>query len=94
MTTKLTDWIGQEGRLFERVCVVFEGLGYQSPEPDIPGGTGAYAGNIASQYYADFTQDEIFQIIEYARWHTLADLRHDKEQGWIDREEVFGERTW
>lgn len=94
MTTKLTDWIGQEGRLFERVGLVFEGLGYLPPTLDMPGGTGAYVANIVEQYRADFTQEEIMQIVEYAKSHTLGDLRHDKEHGWIDREIVFRERSW
>lgn len=99
MTTRRSSWIGAEGRLFDRVSLVFEGLGYLPPTPDsITDGTGtasgAYVSNIEAQYYnSDFTADEIVQIIDYAKSHTLKSLQSNKKNDWIDREAVFGERS-
>ncbi len=94
MATKLSSWVGQEGCLFERACLIFEGLGFAPPTVDIPDGTGAYVSNIVNQYQAYFTQAEILQIVDYARFNTLETLRRDAREGWIDREAVFGERSW
>lgn len=88
MQTKLSSYVGHEYAFWERVCLVFEGLGYSAPDPDTPGG-GAYVANIAGQYLADLDQDEVLQIIEYARWNTLENLQISKKNGWIDRETVF-----
>lgn len=88
MQTKLSSYVGHEYAFWERVCLVFEGLGYSAPDSDTPGG-GAYVANIADQYIADLDQDEVLQIIEYAYHHTYAYLKTSKESGWIDRETVF-----
>lgn len=89
----LATYIGPKGAYWKRLCLVFEGLGYASPRPDTPDGNGGYLGNIAGQYIADFSQQEIRQIALYARSHTVADIETGKSQGWIDREAVFGERS-
>ncbi len=92
MVTKST-WIGSEGRLFERVRLVFEGLSYAPPTTDTDNESGAYAMNIVDQYRADFTEEEILQIIDYARHNTIENLRAHKEYGALTREDVFSERT-
>lgn len=59
-------WTGVEGAAFERVSMVFESLGYQSPQPDSPNGTGAYVMSIVSQYQADLSKADVHAIIRYA----------------------------
>jgi hypothetical protein len=88
-----SQWVGSEGRLFERVGLVFECLGYSKPTPDVQGGNGAYAMNIVSQYVAGFTEEEVLQVIDYARHDTVENLRAHKEYGALDREDVFSERS-
>lgn len=85
-------YIGHTGSLWERVTLVFEGLGYQPPRPDTPDG-GAYLTNIADQYRADLSEEEVIQIVEYASANVYEYLYSTKEQGWIDRAAVFGERS-
>ena len=92
MGTQRYHWIGQEGQLFKRVSLVFEGLGFTPPTLDTTtegSATGAYVSNIEEQYRTNLSLDEIIQIIDYAKANTLENLQHAKSQGWIDREEVF-----
>lgn len=63
-TIKRTSWI--EGAEFKRVGDAFVARGYIRPEPDVPGGNGAYAGNIADQYIADMIIDSAIKIISDA----------------------------
>lgn len=48
-------WIGREGAAIERVGMAFAALGYVRPRPDVDGGEGAYALNIAKQYAGDMS---------------------------------------
>jgi hypothetical protein len=55
MTTQRYHWIGQEGQLFKRVSLVYQGLGFTPPTPDATTegpATGAYVSNIEEQYHA------------------------------------------
>lgn len=69
-----TRYIGSEGAAFERLGMVFEAMGYRRPEPEFDGAGGNYVGNIIAQYQADFSEDEVLIIIDYAR-RSRADIR-------------------
>ena len=74
-----TMFIGETGRAFERVCLVFQAYGFEPPLPDeITGGTasGAYVSNILPQYQANLSQDEARAIIEFGLTHSVSDLEY------------------
>lgn len=58
--TKST-WVGD--KFFHRVCQAFKDRGYTPPNPDVPGANGAYVMNIAQQYMADLTEEQVIGII-------------------------------
>ena len=73
---------------FEKVCLVFVSLGYAPPVADPPK---AYIMDIAEQSEPVFSMSEILRIVDFAKSHTLEQIRFDKDRGWIDRQAVFGE---
>ena len=79
--------------LLEKAALVFEGLGYSIPRADT-NSSGAYVMNIVNQYQGDLTEEQIRAILKYAYEYTKNTLLDAKNQGSIDREAVFGERTW
>lgn len=69
-----TRYIGSEGAAFERLGMVFEAMGYRKPQAEFEGAGGNYVSNIVAQYQADFTEDEVLEIIDFAR-HSRAAIR-------------------
>lgn len=75
MKVSRSQWIGAEGRAFERVCLAFEALGYEPPKAEV---SGAYATNIVQQYKANLSESEALDVIAYALENSVATLKQDK----------------
>jgi hypothetical protein len=61
-------WIGDEGAAWERLCLVFDRMGYYPPRPfDESMDSGNYAAWIADEYGRHFTQEEVYNVILFAR---------------------------
>lgn len=91
-STGLAQWVGQEFSLWERVGLTFRALGYMRPIPDVPEQEGGYVGNIAAQYIAHFTQDEVLDIVAFARMHSQEYLHYAASFHDMDIEQVRGSR--
>lgn len=81
-------YIGHNYASWERLCLVFEGLGYDPPSPDTPQG-GAYLMNVMDQYRASLSEEQILRIADFALAHAVEALREMNSGGSISPEILF-----
>lgn len=60
---------GKGGTEWQKVGLIFQHLGFTPPRPE-EAGKGAFGMNIANQYHADLSQQEVYAILQFACDHT------------------------